>query len=191
MPHWTEGPPDDASGVAVRIVRTPAATPIVGVITQDKIRGTATHFAHNRTVPCEKPNACPWCDDGYSWRWHAYLSAVMGATYEHFIFECTAIATETFAVYCRQRGTLRACKFQAHRPSKRPNGRVVIACKYIDETKIRLPDPLDVARILCHIWNVKFDPEAFNGRTRPMCDHIGVLPKKGDGRYAPHGNGED
>lgn len=185
MPTWTDQPPSDPSGFAVRIVRTPADKPLVAVVTSHKIQGCPTHFARHRTIPCEKPNKCPWCDDGYSFRWHSYLGAVLGESYEHIIFETTALATETFKTYYEQNGSLRGCKFQARRPSKRANGRVVIACKRIDESKIRLPDELDIRRILCHIWNIKFDPTAFNGPARRLAEHIGTVPKDGDGRYRP------
>lgn len=190
MPHWTTEPPAQAGGHAVRILRTPAAKPLVAIVTSQSIGGTATHFVKNRTIPCEKPNDCPWCDDGHSWRWHAYLSAVMAGTYEHFIFECTAAASDTFTTYYNIHNTVRGCKFQAHRPSGRANGRIVIACKRLDETQVRIPEELNVRRILCHIWNIKYDPDAYDGAGRRLCKAIGTMPTQDDGRYRPDGNGE-
>lgn len=191
MPHWTEGPPDLTEGMATRIVRTPPSGSLTAIVTSDKIRGCSTHFAHNRTVPCEKPEPCPWCQDGHSWRWHAYLSAVLCGSYEHVIFETTATASDTFKVYYAQHQTMRGCKFHAHRPSGRPNGRIVIACRRLDETRFRLPQELEIARILCHIWNVKYDADAFMGRVRRLADNIGTTQTPGDGRYKPDGNGQD
>lgn len=185
MPHWSNEPPEKANGQAFRIVRTPPAKPVNGIITCTDLVGCCTHFVKNRTVPCEGQDDCSWCDAGHSWRWHGYVSCVLTESFEHVLFECTAQASDTFKNYYNHYNTLRACKFKAHRPTGRLNGRVHIQCTHCDEMRTRLPDPLDVQRILCHIWNVRYG-EAFDaGRVRQPARDIGVMPSDDDARYRP------
>lgn len=183
MPNWTDTPPTESEHYALRIVRTPPTGAIEALITTPGITGCHTHFIKNRTVPCEGQPGCQFCEAGHSFRWHAYLAAVLVRSYEQVLFECTAIAAKTFINYREINGTLRACRFRASRPSGRPNGRIVIACKAEDETLLRLPKPPDVKTILCHIWNVK----AESATTLPDRPHAGRLIRpgqpNGDGRY--------
>jgi hypothetical protein len=183
MPTWSTIPPPDEAPYAFRIVRTPAKGTLSAVATATEVTGSNTHFAHNRTLPCEGPDQCKLCAEGYSWRWHGYLSAVLTATLEHVLFEFTAAASDTFQNYYLLHVNMRGCWFAAHRPSGRPNGRVVITCKYADPQRMRLPDPPDVRAILCHIWNVKADHAVDIGRTRQFGADIGIIPYEGDGRY--------
>ena len=106
-------------------------------------------------------------------------------TLEHFLFEFTATATKTFENYQALHNSLRACHFKAARPSGRHNGRVVIHCKPGDEQRLRLPDPPDVQKILCHIWNV---PNT-NVSKLYTPDRVGELLKFAPGTD-PKGNGK-
>lgn len=185
MPQWSSTPPTRNDGLSFRIVRTPASRAIAAIVTATDITGCCTHFAKNRTIPCEGPEICPWCNDGFSWRWHGYLPCVLTDTFEHVIFEFTAAAAETFNNYLTAFNSLRACKFIARRPSGRPNGRVVIACTHYDERKVRLPDPPDVRRMLCHIWNVKHNATNLYKLPDRLGNQIGVGPNPDDGRNRP------
>lgn len=183
MVHWQNQPPKDQAGYAHRIVRTPPDKPLTAIVTCTDVVGCATHFISNRTVPCEGPDTCSHCADGYSWRWHGYVSALDIATLEHFLFEFTKAAADTFRNYMTLHGNMRGCYFQAKRPSARRNGRVVIACKRIDEQRHRLPDPLNVRRILCHIWNVKYtDTQELHHIDLPE-SRVDVDDSGTDGRY--------
>lgn len=155
MPNWQNEPPKDTHGFSLRILRTPSTKPLIGLVTSTDVLGCITHYARNRTIPCEGEDDCEWCQDGFSWRWHGYLAAILSDTLEHFLFEFTATAATTFQTYHRLHMTMRACHFKATRPSGRNNGRVVIFCKPGDEQRARLPDPPDLKKILCHIWNVQ------------------------------------
>jgi len=183
MPQWSNEPPTAPSGYSLRIIRTPAATPITAIITSPDLIGCPTHYIKNRTIPCEGPDKCPHCAEGFSWRWHGYVSAVLTATLEHVLFECTDHASSAFRTYRLLHGNLRGCHFRAHRPSKRANGRVVIECKPTDPQRTPLPDPPDLVRVLCHIWNIPYTAASITRRPRPPFPGLHVDPSKDDGRY--------
>lgn len=185
MPHFTNAPPPNDPELAFRIVRTPAKAILEAIVTAGDVVGTRTHFVHNRTVPCEKPRPCPFCQDGVSYRWHGYLSAILCNSYEHILFEFTKVAAQTFKNYLTVNHSLRACKFKASRPRGHHNSRVLIVCKLLDERHLRLPEPPDIARILCHIWNVPYSKTEKCPDADRLGAHIGVLPGDGDGRYRP------
>jgi len=185
MPTWQENPPDERGPYAFRILRTPPAKAIRGIITCTDPVGCATHFIKNRTVPCEGQDTCQACHEGFSWRWHGYVSCILTPGYEHVLFEYTATASDTFRQYYTINATLRACIFVAQRPSGRANGRAVIHCTRADEAQLRLPDPPDIRRILCHIWNVRYEPHNSPMMARPPARAINIPHSDDDGRYRP------
>lgn len=185
MPRWSNDPPADLDRFAFRIVRTPAAKPLTAIATSTDVVGCCTHFINNRTIPCEGPPNCPACTEGYSWRWHGYLSAVLTDTLEHVLFEFTAATSETFRTYLKLHNNMRGCHFKASRPSGKPNGRVVIAAKPTDEQRVRLPDPPDIKQILCHIWNVKLNSTKQVSTTRVPFLQVHTSPDNSDGRNRP------
>ncbi|KKL13131.1 hypothetical protein LCGC14_2528840, partial [marine sediment metagenome] len=83
MPKWQSAPPADQPGFSLRILRTPTNKPIVAYVTSTDVIGCITHFARNRTIPCEGQDNCTWCEEGFSWRWHGYLAALLTDTLEH------------------------------------------------------------------------------------------------------------
>lgn len=185
MPNWSTKPPEQDQSYALRIIRTPPDKPIDAIVTSNEIIGTPTHFIHNRTVPCEGTDQCPHCIKGHSTRWHGYLACVNVDGLEHVLFEFTKVMSQSFTTYLGIYQTLRGCKFQARRPSKRINGRVVIHCKRTDVAETRLPEPPDVKRILCHIWNIQHNPA---GDWRDPSDgsrRLNTDAGNGDGRYQP------
>ena len=182
MPQFSHEPPPLPDGYIFRIVRTPPTATFQAVITCTDPLGCNTHFANNRTVPCEGLGNCNLCADGHSRRWHGYVSCVDTATLEHVLFEFTAHASDTFKNYRDLHNTMRACIFKAFRPSKRPNGRVIIHTTPGDETRIRLPEPPDIARLLCHIWNVRYTPDQPPRMTRPPFKQVHVPDDNGNRR---------
>ena len=155
MPRWTNEPPKEPTGFSLRILRTPAAKPLVGIVTSTDILGCNTHYVNHRTLPCEGSETCQFCAEGHSWRWHGYLAAMLTDSLEHILFEFTATASNTFSNYHQLHQNMRGCMFKANRPSGRTNGRVVIQCRPADTQRHRLPEPPDVKNILCHIWNIQ------------------------------------
>ncbi len=153
MPNFTNAPPDEGRGPALRLIRTPAPGKLIATVTCKRLVGCPTHFYQRRTIPCDNPG-CPACESGHSWRWHGYVSAVNHQTHEHFIFEMTAQAAEPFTRYHERHDTLHGCIFIATRLGGHHNGRVLIQCKPQDLTGVQLPPPPDMIKSLCHIWNI-------------------------------------
>lgn len=183
MPIWTADPPTNDEVNAIDLIRTPAGKPIVACVSSPEITGCRTHYAHSRTVPCEGQGECGFCEEGHSWRWHGYLGCLILESMRHVVFEFTASASDSFKTYLEYHDSLRGCWFKASRAGKRPNGKVIIQCKPGDTSKIRLPNPLDVQAIMCHIWNIQH-----KGITTTVVEtRAGVqihVPKgNGDGRY--------
>jgi len=106
MPTFSNRPPPEGHRPGIALVRTPANRPLVAIVTSDDLVGTPTHYHRNRTTPCEG-DGCPVCAEGYSWKWHGYLSCIDQATQEHVMFEMTAQAADPFRAYHKQYNTLR------------------------------------------------------------------------------------
>lgn len=104
-------------------------------------------------MPCERPE-CDACKAMSPKRAHVYLSAYDLVSRDHFIFECTTLASEPFRDWKRDFNTLRGCMFQASRPKRRRNSQVEILTKPCDLTKISLPSPPDVAAAMAVIWRL-------------------------------------
>lgn len=183
MPQWTNEAPDQDQEFAHRILRTPATKSITGIITSADLVGCPTHFVNHRTVPCEAPKPCQGCDAGSSRRWHGYVGLFNNATLEHVIFEMTGKASDPLKIYARLHNTLRACRIQAFRPSGHNNGRVVIQVGQYDEAKCRLPEPFNVMRVLCHIWNVDYCEVDVAAGQAPHFHSIGLGGNGNDGRH--------
>lgn len=66
----------------------------------------------------------------------------------------TAQAATVFQEYYERHGTLHGAAIKATRLNNRPNGRVIIHAKPADLAKINLPKCPNVAKLLCHIWNI-------------------------------------
>lgn len=153
MPRWSNEPPPNPRGPSLRLIRTPAAGKLTAIVTCDDLIGCNTHYWRNRTVPCEAP-ACDACDQGYSWRWHAYLTCLALDTNEHVILELTATAADPLFLYRETYKTLRGCMIQASRPSSTRNGRIELRTKPANQAQITLPREIDVPAALCHIWSI-------------------------------------
>lgn len=153
MPVYSNTPPADPRGRPLPIRRTPAARPLVVVITSEDLVGCFTHYYGGRTVPCEAPD-CPACQDQTPYRWHAYIGVLETRTHEHVLLELTAQATDPLIAYRARHGTLRGCLIEATRAHNRQNGRVVLRCKPADLQQINLPPPPSIERALSILWNL-------------------------------------
>ena len=174
MPRFDSAPPTDLGRSGFRLIRTPTAHALTAHVICDNLIGCRTHFVGNRTIPCEAPD-CETCNSGIGWRWHGYLAIVIAATQEVAIFECTARSAAAFADYFKRYGTTRGCYFKAQRLNGRSNGRVLIQCKPADLAKINLPEPPEVQKCLCHIWNIpQQQVETTAHATRPPFKSVAI-----------------
>lgn len=155
MPQFSSEPPQDEQRSGLRLIRTPAAAPIHGYVISNELSGCPTHFANNRTQPCETPN-CPFCESGIGWRWHGYFLALIHATQETVIFEITAYTSDAFKDYFKRYGSLRGAAFKCARANGKSNGRVLAQLKPADLTRVDLPRDRNIRKLLCHIWNVPY-----------------------------------
>ena len=156
MPNWSHDVPEQPRGQALPIRRTPAARPIEAIVTSPDLIGCYTHFFKGSTTPCAG-SECEACQNGTSYRWHAYMTALDVFTNLHFIFECTALAAEFFTTYRDKQATLRGCHFKAKRWNNRPNGRILIQVKPADLGERQLPQPPDLKKCMAILWSL---PEA-------------------------------
>jgi hypothetical protein len=148
--------PSDPRGKAFPLKRTPPGGKLIAAITSENLLGCDTHFYGGHTVPCERPE-CEPCGKGMPFRWHGYVAAIDAANMLHFIFEFTAQAADAFDVYRIAHGTLRGCRFLATRLNNKANGRVILTCSPVDQQKITLPEPPDIASCMSIIWNLPTD----------------------------------
>ncbi len=153
MPNFSSTPPPDSQESGYRLIRTPPTGKIQAHVISEQLIGCPTHFVGNRTVPCEAPNCDP-CDSGLGNRWHGYLLILIESSQEMVVFEMTKKAALTFQDYHKRHGTLRGCHFMATRLNQKANGRVLVTCKTGDLTRVNLPAPKSVERLMCHIWNI-------------------------------------
>jgi hypothetical protein len=158
MPKWSRTPPAAELRGNMDLVRTPTDGSIVAIVTSEDLIGTNTHFWGGRTVPCEPPS-CPACDAGCPTRWHAYTAIFNPSSGTQQILELTAQASVAFCRYLDAHGSLRGCHFKAYRTGRARNSKIEVVTKPADLTKLVLPDPPDVMRVLATIWRI--DPSAW------------------------------
>ncbi len=165
MPVFSATPPPQGRSAGIDLVRTPANRPFIAIVTSEDLVGCPTHFYRNRTTPCEGEN-CQMCGEGYSWKWHGYLSCIDQATHDHVMFEMTANGSDPFRAYRKQYGTLRGCLFKATRHANRYNGRVSIRCQPADLGDRTLRKGANLVAMLCHIWNIPVPQAEIIGRSK-------------------------
>lgn len=182
MLDWKSDPPPKAEGYGMRLLRTPAKSPLRGMITCDSLQGTPTHYFGGRTVPCQQ-KSCKACEHGVGWLWHGYLSMILPTTHEHVLLELTAQACEIVNDFHKKNSLLRGALITATRAGKLPNGRVLLQLNPGDLQGINLPDPPDVRKHMMHIWGIQD-----GGKTTET-----YSPDRGDGFRAgmkENGNGQ-
>ena len=187
MPHFQTTLPTEADDFPFHLIRTPATGYLTGVITSLQMTSCRTHFANNRTQPCLAPDPCERCDEGFAWRWHVYLTLFMPKTYQHHLFETTPRAAKPLENFVLYHDSLRGASIRSSRPSGNPNGRIRIEAKHSPNTNIRLPDPPNVEKILCHIWNVQqgTPPTQTHAPSRIPNDQTLPFADPGNGRRPP------
>lgn len=153
MPQYSSTPPENTTGYGLPLLRTPANGRLILGITCDQMIGCPTHWYGGRTVPCEGENCVP-CNEGYSWRWHGYVTGLISGTRRHVMAEFTAQASETIAEYHRTQGTLRGAVLTAQRYKNRHNGRVIVNITAGEIAKMNLPPEPDIIKALGQIWNL-------------------------------------
>ena len=156
MPRFDVTPPDETKKFTLELRRAQPGPGVKGICTCDNLIGCHTHYYGGRTVPCEGEE-CEACKDGFTPRWHGYISAFSPISNEHFLFEMTQTAAEKFNAFQNEYSTLRGCLFIAKRRTKSPNSRLLVQLKPSNPNRKDIPDAPRIERILCHIWNVPFD----------------------------------
>jgi hypothetical protein len=158
MPVFSKELPALDKHMGFDLKRCPESKPLDAIVTCEEFLVTQTHFWGGRTVPHELEN-CQACLKMQPYRTHVYVSAVIPATREHFIFECSANAAKAFDEYHKSYGTLRGCLFRASRPKATRNGKVVILTRQADLQKCPLPTAPDLEIALCVIWQIPYSKQ--------------------------------
>jgi hypothetical protein len=157
MPIWSNQIPKESRHMGFDLRRTPENYPIRAICTCEDMLCVPTHYWGGRTIPHEDEN-CPACNASVPYRIHVYVSCFDPKDREHFVLEITANAAKSFEEFKESYKTLRGCFFEASRPKKTRNGKVCIITKPADLTKFKLPDPPDLIRVLCTVWNLPLPP---------------------------------
>lgn len=151
---WTNRPPNSELGLNFTIIRTPAKGRYQAYVLSDDLLGLPTHYVGRRTQPCTG-DGCPHCADGYSWRWHGYLCVLDPRTHQKLVIELPAQACQIICEYRDAHHTLAGALLEVWRPSQKPNGRVAAHVSHADLRGKTLPEPADLKRFLCHVWNIR------------------------------------
>lgn len=167
MYEFTNSPPPDPRGNSLNLLRTPTGRPITGIVTSDDLVGTATHFYHGRTMPCDKGN-CEPCHKGLPWAWHGYISLFARKSHTQCLFEMTAKAVDPLKTYRLAHGTLRGCMLHARRVNSAPNARVVIETSVADLQSITLPEAPNILEALSIIWRIELPAITIEGTAKDL-----------------------
>ena len=162
MLEFDQTPPSDSNKYTMPLMRTPTGQKIKLVLTCGNLMGCKTHFVGNRTQPHDS-EYCEYCDRGFAWRWHGYVTGLLQGTLDHVMFEFTAQAADNLTRYKEDHGTLRSCLMTAFRINKRSNARVILHCQQSDMPSLKLPKEPDIPKCLCHIWGMSFEEQASVG----------------------------
>lgn len=165
MHNFSHEPPIDTRGNSLQLKRCPTGRELTGIITCSDMVGTATHFYHGRTLPCDSDN-CAACSDGMPWRWHAYVSLWGPKVKQHILFEMTARACEPLKAYREANGTLRGCVLIAKRVNSSPNARVLIHTSVADLELNPIPAEPNLLSALSILWNIELPAIALDGRVK-------------------------
>lgn len=189
MPTFSHDIPKEEKSYGFDLRRTPADKPLEAICIQEDVIGCFTHFYRCRTMPCEGAE-CPACADNQPSRWHGYVACFDPKNHDQFLFEFTLKPAAAFKQFRDTYNTLRGCHFHAYRPKRTKNARIVIRCKPADLTRITIPEPIDMVRALCVIWQLPAN--AFSER-EAMDQHETIAADSNalDAMYgrSPNGNG--
>lgn len=167
MLEFQHVPPSDPRGNSLQLKRCPTSRPLKGIITCKDVLGTATHFYHGRTLPCDS-ETCPACGEGLPWRWHGYISLYLPKAKQHILFELTAQACEPLKAYREANGSLRGCILLARRANAAPNARVLISTSTADQEEFPLPPEPCILDALSIIWNISRSSMAILGTNKNL-----------------------
>lgn len=137
-----------------RLIRTPAARPLIGVCLSSDLIGAYVHYFRKRSSPCLLPQPCAAHDEGDVPRGKYYVAALVGRDREKCIVEMTVAVEGAFVCAYDQYRTLRGLLFEITRRPQRSNGQLFARLKPRESKLIDLPECPDVEKILCRIWEV-------------------------------------
>lgn len=137
----------------IDILRAPQTGKVGGIITSVNPTCVATHFWNQRTIPHDT-DSCAACEAGRRKQWHVYVGLWQSETKTHFLFECTDYAGIPLHELWKRSHDLRGVALTASRRADRKNAKVVIALNELCRGRYAIPNPLDVPKILAHIWGI-------------------------------------
>jgi len=190
MINFQPTPPIEATKSPFRLVRTPAKGTLELHVTSDTLLGCYTHFFGGRTVPCSG-EGCDACNAGATMRWHGYVAAITVKDQEPILFELTAAASEQLLAYRAKFGTCRGCNCQASRVAPRPNARVKLRMKPLDQSRVDLAKPFNIVQALCHIWGIPFTDANIQAEAHGPKRIVAKPATPPADRGAANGNGHD
>lgn len=168
-----DNPPESLRSIALPIVRTPAARPLIAIILSHQICGYLTHWHRGRTRPHTTP-VCEACDDQCPWRWHGYVAVYNPRTRNQALLELTAASYRALDEWQKRHESLRAAKIKCERIGQRTNGRIIVTLDNPNPPVENLPPAPDVNAILLRMWelsstkSIHHDPlRDSNPRIRP------------------------
>lgn len=182
MAEWSHTPPPANAAGGVRLIRTPAAGTLRGVILSDQLIGTRTHYNGIRTLPCPGLD-CEQCTKGVLWRWHGYIGVWLPKERERIVLELTASASQRLADHLATFGPLRGFDLAVSRPRGKANSRIVVTLGTTRQpTQLLPPDP-DVVAVMDYVWGYSPTPHDMHPRRSAIAEpcHPAADPE-GNGR---------
>ena len=155
--EWNMVPPQEFQPCKYRICRTPTKGQLGGVILNQHVLGTGTHYSVGRTQPCFEAG-CELCARAIRRDWHGYLFLMGRKSREIIILELTAgPACRLYDEFKRLR-TLRGLEILMSRANDQPNGRVICRIGERVANVEELPTVPDIRTMMESIWGVTFSP---------------------------------
>lgn len=179
MPSWPSIPPADGKLPAIRIVRTPATASLRFTVFSRSVTGAMTHYAGNRTQLCTGPD-CPECQLHHLPRWYGYLATYDPRTHARRLFEFPQGPYNEIRDYLKNFRDLLGARFKVYRQPARVNGPVQLDISPPDETIKQYPPEVDVFRLLCQIWKLRYTDylEDYNNSNLENADGISPQTNK-------------
>lgn len=147
-------PPEDKRALGL-MMRLGARDRWSGFVNSDGLVGLYSHYDDHQSTPCLMgADACRWCTLGRARRYRAYVGYYNLAVKRHHVLELTeAAATALQAGLAGPAAlTLRGLWLELERQPATIRGRVTVRWDPTHRAAFRLPDPLDVERIVSRIY---------------------------------------
>ncbi len=155
MPNWPAAPPSDDSIPQIRIVRANATGKLRFTSFSRTVTGAMTHYAGARTQLCVGPD-CPECRLHHQPRWYGYLAVFNPETMARRLFEFPKGPYGAIRDHLTKWRDMLGARISTYRSPQRSNGPVWMDILAPDESIKTYPPEVDVFRLLCQIWKLRF-----------------------------------